>query len=201
MSDIQGAANEAAGTSGLALQGALQALASRSGTYVAGKAQATAPSSPAVGEVWIDTSTVAGASCRAYKSGPAQLVANTTFASITFDAEEYDDAAFHDNVTNPSRFVIPATGRYRVVAQVSFAPNSTGLRFVQIARNGARVVVNTMPPDTSAAGSNRRMQVHAGVLVLTAGDYIEVQFYQDSGGSLNVYNGQTETWLCIERVG
>jgi hypothetical protein len=140
--------------------------------------------------------------CRAYKAAD-QLIANATLQIIALDTERFDSDAFHDNVTNNTRFTIPASmgGYYMVGATALFAANATASRqvfiYVNSVATGTAIVGNTTLPGTSTA-------VYMSVSTLyqfAATDYVELVCYQNSGGNLNVTAVQaTSPEMWIHRI-
>lgn len=144
--------------------------------------------------------------CRAYKDTTDQSITTATHTALTLNAEDFDDQSYHDNATNNSRFTIPTTGRYRIDAQITYALNGTGDRGVVIWKNSIATGTRVAHTFNKASSTvNHRAHLSTGVVALTAGDYIELGAYQDSGGNLDVKalttNGARETWMSIERVG
>jgi hypothetical protein len=113
-----------------------------------------------------------------------QSTTTSVVAKKDFDSEDFDTDGFHDNSTNNSRLTIPTGmgGKYLVVASIDWASNSTNERYVAIIKN------NTTEYATSRITANstaETAQSVSAVLDLAAGDYVEVQVYQTSGGNLN----------------
>ncbi len=116
-----------------------------------------------------------------------QIVANAawttaTWATITFTSEGIDSASGHSTSTNTSRYTCVHTGWYHVIGGIAFAANGTGARGARLAVNGTaldrRVMVQAVTPTyTTEIEINRRIS-------LTAGDYVELQGFQASGGNL-----------------
>lgn len=149
--------------------------------------------------VWTETTqTGVGSSAfvgaKAYRAAPQTLTTGTATA-ITLDTEEYDTSAFHDNVTNPSRFTIPAgaAGYYDLKGKLTFASTSlVGERQIWFHKNGAII-----------RGSTVTYEPEAGILVqvmttvdvyLAVGDYVETIGYQTSGGNLDVGHATQADW-------
>lgn len=120
--------------------------------------------------------------CSVYASS-AQSVSNNSLTGLTADSENYDNDSMHSTSSNPQRITIQTAGRYLVSATVSFALNSSGIRFVEFFVNDStRHFGQTIVPSTSDG-----MQVTATrTLVLNVGDYVSVRVRQTSGGSLVV---------------
>jgi hypothetical protein len=115
----------------------------------------------------------------------SQSIASATQVVISFDTEAYDTSGFHDNVTNNSRITIPAGlgGKYLVNTQWAFDQNATGQRVGYIRTNGSGIT-NLQVEQGGAVGQQN--VGYSIVLSLNAGDYIELQAYQDCGAALNV---------------
>ena len=113
---------------------------------------------------------------------------NNTNTAVALDAEVIDTDAFHSDVTNNSRITIPSGkgGKYLIQGQLTFDPNSTGKRRLQIFKNGSAYTTST-GPGASSGSTNVQCQV---VLSLVATDYIELYALQDSGGNLNAGNNE-----------
>lgn len=62
-----------------------------------------------------------------------------TNTALIFDQEDYDDAAFHDTVTNNSRLTVPSglAGRYIVGAFAKSAAGASQVYGVYLQKNGA----------------------------------------------------------------
>jgi hypothetical protein len=112
-------------------------------------------------------------------------IPNTTHTILAFDSERYDTDTIHSTSSNTSRLTCVTPGVYAISAHVSFAPSAAGtLRAVHIRLNGATfIAVNYDPPVGGGFSTNVSVSTQYR---LAAGDYVEVDVYQDSGGSLNV---------------
>lgn len=122
------------------------------------------------------------------RANAAQSLSNSTWTSLNLAVEIVDSAqggsGGHSTSVNTSRFTAEYTGWYLVSGVAHFAGNTTG-------RRGARLAVNGSALDSSASviyatGSNSiGVPCHAQLVSLTAGDYVELQGFQDTGGALN----------------
>jgi hypothetical protein len=114
-----------------------------------------------------------------------------------FDTETMDNDSMHDTVTNSSRLIFQTAGTYLVGAQAAFASNATGRREIEIRLNAAG---NPASGNQIARGS---VPATNGATILScsrpfstsAGSYIELFAFQDSGGALNVLAGASNTFL------
>jgi hypothetical protein len=138
--------------------------------------------------------------CRATKTGSNQTISNNTYTLVTFNAETYDTDGFHSTSVNTERMTIPAglAGYYQVTANVGFNTNTTGRRLLQIKKNGSAIAVG----EASSATTDNYPAFNTSIIVnLTVGDYVDLEVYQTSGGSLDVLVQAERTSLQIERVG
>jgi hypothetical protein len=109
--------------------------------------------------------------CLATKSATQSISAGVS-TNITFNTEVYDDATIHDNVTNNTRFVVPA-GCTR--ARPSFGirtPSGTGQLAARVTKNGANYI-GAPRYDTGTAGADTVNGIGAWVPVVP-GDYFEL---------------------------
>jgi len=132
-----------------------------------------------------------------------QSIPNATNTSLTFNNENHDTDNIHSTSTNTERLVVP-TGVSRVVlkGQVSFAADATGIRQIQLLKDGSAAFaggcINTElnPNGTWPA----RVEFTSPTLTVVPGNYFEIQVYQNSGGALNVLGTSSPTWFCMEIV-
>src|SRR5690606_20421553 len=134
-----------------------------------------------------------------------QSIPNATVTVVQFNNTIYDPGGWHSTVTNPSRITVPADGVYHVHALISYNSNPTGQRQIRIATNG-NIDSGNQQLDcifvNPAIGGIHSMQADA-ILRLSAGDYIEVGAYQDSGGPLGIagrVEGPYRTHVAVVRI-
>lgn len=141
-------------------------------------------------------------SCCAYKSGSSQTISTGgAGAAITFDAEEWDTDAIHDNASNNSRFTIPAgmDGKWRFTAATEFSSNATGDRAIWFRKNGTTTV--RYAQQLRSAAGNATVVLATTTVILSAADYIEAMVYQDSGANRTLTNSAQATWCIAEYLG
>jgi hypothetical protein len=159
----------------------------------------TADSTAATGLKW-ETAGAGFVGVKVYQTAD-QSMSNATFTAITFNSETFDTDGFHSTTTNTSRLTVPAgkAGYYLVIAQLAYNGNATGQRQAEVTVNGA-------------GGFGKFIQLNAGssyvpqpkgttILNLAVGDYVELNGYQDSGGSLSNYSGVGQTFLSMQFLG
>jgi len=109
-----------------------------------------------------------------------KVASTATWTAIPWDAERFDTNAFHDNVTNNTRFTIPAgkAGKYQVSGIIGNDSNATGVRYINIRKNGADYAVTLFP-----ANANEPSMIVSCIMDLAVSDYVEIFVYQNSGGN------------------
>lgn len=121
----------------------------------------------------------------------AQTLTTGVLTAVTFDVEDVDtDVAGlggHSTSSNTSRWVAQYPGWYVVAAGVSWASNSTGQRVIDLLVNGTGANGSRIWVDATAGGSPTMLASRTVKLYLTAGDFVEVEAYQNSGGNLNTW--------------
>lgn len=126
----------------------------------------------------------------------AQSLANNTVVAITWDTEAFDDCAMHSTASNTSRITIKRPGKYRASANAYFASNDVGARQAYFYLNGAASTDNAI---AASAVTGIDKVPHTEIFNLTtAGDYVELRQFQNSGGSLNT---TTSSWFMLEFLG
>lgn len=121
------------------------------------------------------------------RQATVQSIPNVTFTSVTFDAEDIDTEAGHDNVTNNSRYTVQAGkgGYYKLSGGVSINPSATGGRSTRWAKNGVAIAGSTcsLPVNSASHGSN--IVARTKTVLLVPGDYIELQVFHSVGAAQN----------------
>jgi hypothetical protein len=130
----------------------------------------------------------------ALKATNDQSTTLNTDVAITFDSEDFDTDAFHDNSTNTSRITIPSGlgGKYLftfTITDTNQSPNSNVSR-PSLFKNGSLIV------KTEGLFSNITYRYMAGshLLDLAAADYIELKYFGESTGTIKSYR----TFNCIK---
>lgn len=114
----------------------------------------------------------------------AQSIPDATTTSIQFNNEIADPYGLHSLSVNPERITVDRPGWYAITAGISWAPNATGIRQLAIRLNGATSLALSAVQAVTAVGVATQQSV-SRVTYLSAGDYLEMRVYQDSGGALD----------------
>jgi hypothetical protein len=119
-----------------------------------------------------------------------------TVTALTFNSERYDNGGLHSTSANTGRLTAPITGLYVIGGNVRFAANATGIRNALIRLNGTTFIATDTRQATG--GGNATDLPLETQYQLTAGDFLELVVFQDSGGALNVTAGANfspEFWM------
>lgn len=138
----------------------------------------------------------------AFQGALAELTANESIASgsettLPLDAAVYDTDGFW-SAGSPTRLTVPeGVSRVIVAANVRWASNSTGQRFMRIRKNG--IDFKGMPFARFTAEAQTEMNAASAVVDVSPGDFFELRVFQSSGGPLDV-DAHQGTWFSIEAV-
>ena len=160
----------------------------------------TADSTESLGLKWAAPaagSTFAG--CSLYKTG-SQTLSNATATALTFDAENFDTNAYHNDLTNTSRITIPAgkAGYYLFNGSITYGGNTSGVRNVLLYKNTVQL---NIPVSMAPTSSGVARYDFSYTVYLDVADYVELYGSQSSGGDLNVTSGTTETTFSASFLG
>lgn len=117
----------------------------------------------------------------------SQTLTSGTAAKISFTSEDLDPANMVDLGAQPTRITIGEPGIYSVYGTGEFATNATGDRRLAFTVNGGATLFGA---DRTATANATPTPDAKDILNLVAGDYIELDAFQNSGGDLGVSNCQ-----------
>lgn len=122
---------------------------------------------------------------RAYNS--ANISCNNAASTLlTLDSERFDTDTMHSTSVNTGRITFTTAGTYMVTGRAAFASGAGAYRELKLSLGAA----TTLDLDTRgvAGGGNYTTLIVSTLYAFTAGQYVELYAYQDSGGALNVVN-------------
>lgn len=129
-----------------------------------------------------------------------QGVSSGSYASIEWTHGRYDEGGYW-SAGNPTRLTAPETGWYEMGGHARFtAGGSTAeLLSIRIRVNGITTIAQVDNEQTTAGGmaNPTDLSVSTGYK-LTAGDYVELQVFQNTGASLDITaseNSSPEMWM------
>lgn len=127
----------------------------------------------------------------------AQTLTSGTTASIIWSTPTFDNYTAWV-VGTPSRVTPKVAGWYEINGAVGFAPNATGIRIVQLAKNGVTTLAQSTTSNVGG-GFNCVVQISALVQFNGSTDYVELQADQTSGAGLATLS-QLLTSLSVQWV-
>lgn len=182
-----------------ALQGRLAALEAAPGASAADLASLQQALAALTSRAAAPAAAAEEASYAQVKRTSNQVIPTGTWTAISFDAEIVDTNGYWV-VGSPTRFSIRETGRYAVGGAVVYAVNATGTRHLAVFKNGVLASLGPLTNNTAPGGAqNPSLQVH-GEVELTAGDYVELRVFQDSGGDLSVLQSGDSPTAWIRKI-
>lgn len=126
--------------------------------------------------------------CKAY-SAAVQTIPDNTTTAVEFELEEFDTHAFHDLVTNNTRFTIPSgkAGKYSLQGSATIPSNASNVLAQHYWQLGGSTTIrgSTTTWYPSTIGDFIQF-LSTAVVDLAVGDYVEFMIWQDSGGSRNI---------------
>jgi hypothetical protein len=131
-----------------------------------------------------------------------QAIANATITAIAWDSAFLNTGGAAGGTiwsagTNPTRITAPLQGIYLVTASVVIDAAAGGtLRLAQLDAIASFVFANASSPPSGAANWVRLTA--SGLVSLAPTNYVEFEVYQDSGGALNVRNGNPQPYIALE---
>lgn len=125
--------------------------------------------------------------CLVGRSTTFTHAASGSFAAITFNQEFYDVGGCHSTVTNNTRITVPAggDGKYVFFGNVSWGPSTAGRRILRFVLNGSSVIAQTEDVPALVGGASSQA-LPSPPVALVAGDWIELQAFQDTGGNIDI---------------
>lgn len=147
---------------------------------------------------WVDP--ITSISAKVNRAG-TQSISNNTATTVIFNTENWDTDSAHN--TSTGVFTVPTGkgGKYLITAVVEFAGNASGARSLDVLTNGTGSCnLDFLFSGTASTAGN--MLNGSTVVSVSAGNTIELQVYQNTGGNLNIgVSGGTYTNMSITRLG
>lgn len=135
--------------------------------------------------------------CKATKNA-VQSIPATTATVITFATEDYDTDDMHSTSVNTSRITVNTSGVYTVTGFILSAPSAAAFNYVYIYKNGTALPANTGIVAGTKDGGNAIITQITCTLSLAVNDYIELAFYHNNAGAINV---TADCWLAAHWLG
>lgn len=113
----------------------------------------------------------------------ALTMVTSTWTACAFDVEEYDSDGIH--APGSSVFTIVTPGLYQLSGGAGFAANSTGFRGVRWSFNSSPLNAGQFLVASSSSSFEMDLVAQTIEISLVAGDTIQMELFQSSGGNLN----------------
>lgn len=116
-----------------------------------------------------------------------QSIPTGAFTPLLFQTENVDSDNMHSTSANLSRLTAVTAGWYQLSGQVGHGvASTTGRRGCLWSINGTQTPGSQALISATGSGSGGTVQVATTLIAyLNAGDYVELQAYQDSGAALS----------------
>lgn len=111
-----------------------------------------------------------------------------------------DNGTGTHTIDRETRLVVPqGVTQVRLQGSVQFAVDADGDRQAQVLKNGSAVIGGGSHAQKGDAEFNV-MSLGSATLVVTAGDFFELEVEHNAGAGLNLLNANSLTWFSIEEV-
>jgi hypothetical protein len=130
----------------------------------------------------------------------AQPITNNTFTNLCFDTTVFDNDSIWggvsacNNTASSTKLTAPVAGVYEINAAIQWDNDSTGIRMLRITKNNSSDLATNQT--TAAAFTANSVTTLAK---LGAGDFVQAEVLQNSGGTLNALGAPTTnlsmTWV------
>lgn len=126
-----------------------------------------------------------------------QAISNSTVTQVIWDTETFNTDLYHSNITNPTRLTARSAGYYVVGFNIDWTnAGSSGNRIAWLVKNGT----TQLPCNLTISGGQLRYNGNT-IVFLNAGEYIEVNVFQSSGGPLNIAVVDSASAFWMYRAG
>lgn len=153
---------------------------------------------------WQDAQRPAFIGALAYSTS-TQTATSGSDLRLAWNAEVYDGASFHDNVTNNSRMTIGSGVSYvELVGNLAVITNGTataGSVLATIWKNGSAMGTALAEDSryTVGVGATVYLQVQSPVLAVGSGDYFELNVNQNTGAAAKL-DVASANWFALKAV-
>jgi len=124
-------------------------------------------------------------------------VNNAAWTTLTFGTEDYDTDQAHSTTTNTSRINIPTAGYYFVKGTVYFAASAAVQVQCRVLKNGVTTGIPGLRDKRNPVSGQDSIATLSDVIYLNAGDYLELQAYQDSGAAISARTEDTAFTVAL----
>lgn len=132
--------------------------------------------------------------CHARRS-TAFSIPNSSWTPVELNVELVDTHAMHHNSTNSHRILIPESGTWDIVGQISWASGGAGqMRAARLVDETGFVLAQQQAPSLTGTWTT-----NLNCCQQKSGGWVAIHAFQNSGAALNVDTGQAGTWLSVTK--
>lgn len=102
--------------------------------------------------------------------------------------------------TSTGIFTVPISGLYEITVTNTFNSNSTGSRYITTNQSGS-VSASYRGPTMQATTTGATGTFNCSRFKCLAGDQLNAQVFQNSGGALSLSASVTQNYILIKRIG
>lgn len=132
-------------------------------------------------------------------------IPNNTSTKLSFANEAFDTADMHSPTTNPGRLTAPVSGVYMITGAAIWDNSNVGYRQIQFFIDGAvsRYSTEVIPAAADTNNNSYVYQTTSTPVALNAGQYVEMEVFQNSGGPLGLFgaNDPSDTNFSLTWIG
>ncbi len=129
----------------------------------------------------------------AYSSSAQTIGSSGAHTALTLTATIFDTSSYW-SAGAPTRITIPTTGYYFIASHVTYVANATGGRLLKVYKDGVSLS-NLSAGDTPNSATECSLGL-SSIRSLTAGEYLELYTWQNSGGNLDTTANLTSLIVC-----
>lgn len=119
---------------------------------------------------------------KAYNNANISVANGGSGQILTLNSEWWDEGDLHSTSADTGRLTAPITGLYHVGGSVRWATNATGVRQMNLRKNGSTLLdVSVVPGSASVVAINKV----SAIVRLAKGEYVDALVFQNSGGALD----------------
>jgi hypothetical protein len=123
-----------------------------------------------------------------------------TWTSLAFDTEVWKvgESAIHSTVSNNSRLTAQITGEYVVGGEVHWVAVAAAFAVAaRVIKNGSTELWRVQYPAVNSGSVNTIIALPAGLIQLSATDYVEFEAWHNRGSNLDVATGYTRFGMYL----
>lgn len=138
-----------------------------------------------------------GIYCRVHRTSNVSIN-NASWTPISWQAEALDPSNLWAVSPNPTRITVAVPGLYHCMASIYLQAANTNTKRARLLKNGAAYSLSQL--EAKDTGSKDIVFPTEAPIWFDAGQYLELEVYQDSGGAINFIASTSGSWMALFRV-